>query len=216
MRAQTLRILTHYYGVSADYILGLSNNPYHISSEKEVTEFSEDVHKWMHERNRDYEQGNACSLDALLSNPICQRVLEGLLKYCAVVSAAKCVKDIFMSLNPSEKANFTFEELENFEQTYYGAIEEEAMRHPNKAVSKYMIAMMQLMKQQTSEWSRGLVEIDFNYYQLVDMVAYGVEKDLRWLMEDLLDYEECSDIPHKEEAARQFWAKWKFKFLERK
>lgn len=77
----------------------------------------------------------------------------------------------------------------------------------------FMITMMQLFKLHADECGRGLSRIDFQYHQLLDLVAHGVERDLRKLLEDLTHYNEGGDAPHKDVASQQANAYWKLKYL---
>lgn len=213
MRAQTLRVLSHYYGVSADYLLGLSENPYHDGSVRQISELSDHTHGWIRQRHLEYKRGNECSLDTLLGNASCQRLLRGLLTYSAAATALNTVREIREQVYADANENLSPEAWKSFDQTFCKAIEDQASQYPNKKVADYMISMMQLFKIHADECGRGLSRIDFQYHQLLDLVAHGVERDLRELFEDLNHYNEGGDAPHKDMASQQANAYWKLKYL---
>ena len=209
MRIQTLRMLAHYYGVSTDYLLGLSDDPTRRTRFCDPSAPRTKWH-WFLKLEQDHKRGECCSPLTLLDNKRFRSFFQSLLGYCAAVAAMRMIRNIQTEHSKNDYDPTSEEAFKHNEQDLYQRIEDAAMNHPNQSIADGMMAMLQVLRAQSDDWQRGLSKIGFTHHSIVDFEANRVAYEFNSLLEDLRENYDGLDVPNREWAEMQFLSDWKY------
>ena len=114
MRAELVRALATYYGVTSDYLLGISDEPDRFSAPTVGLNFSQESAEWLQMKQEDCRKGKSFDLELFFGYERFRKLLDALNEYLAAIAAANLCRNLF-GMYPPRRSAVRYDELREAE-----------------------------------------------------------------------------------------------------
>ncbi|MBQ7001513.1 MAG: hypothetical protein IJN67_10800 [Oscillospiraceae bacterium] len=178
MRVEYLRCLADFYGVSADYILGLINDPCRVPSAIDDLGLSEGAVKWL-SKVQEYKSNTVgLHINTVFENPYFQSLVFCIERYIDIAHAEIVYLKIYEQLTEKTSAYSHEEFLVKLESAISEIIES---RQYNARINKYLQSNVHLWHLDIDSIGDAIMPVS----GITDVNGYAISKSLVNLLDNL-------------------------------